>query len=64
MKPNDITAAGNDLDALAAEYGVHRHNGMYLNADGDWVSDVCAAGRCGNCWDDACGCPMCGHSGD
>jgi hypothetical protein len=37
-------------------------------ADGDEdcgtsVSDECAAGRCGNCWDDTCGCPMCGHPG-
>lgn len=27
------------------------------------VSDECTDGRCGNCWDDTCGCTLCGHPG-
>ena len=32
-------------------------------ADRRNVTDECAAGRCGNCWDDDCACPACGHPG-
>jgi hypothetical protein len=42
---------------------IHRVREYQVIAAAAPVSDECAAGRCANCWDDACGCDQCGHPG-
>jgi hypothetical protein len=32
-------------------------------AHAEGVSTDCLGGQCGNCWDDECACPCCGHPG-